>query len=775
MKTKNIILLFVLMIGFNRAQSQEMYLIGYYNLQDIILIMPERGIAEAKLEKHAQKLQGQLDALQVEFNKKYEEYLKNKDNYTDATREMKEKELQEMQQSAQEFSQTAPQDYDRLRNELYNPIFEKAVNATKAVKQKYNFHYIFDESTIAVANKELTNDVTELIKYELKITSTKPSFKAKYSVDKKIRVVAGHSLVTEQAEYTEALRKLEDKKKELTEQIDILYAELDKKFEYYKKNRDNSSTTVREMQEQELQDFQNRITEFNKTAEQNYQTLYSELMNPIFKKVNDLLTGFAVSKNYPIIIDSAIVKNNYNYLEFKDDIVLIDNNLKEHLNTSPNYYIKNYVEHEINKWQQKGEFEKITDYQKRVNEQSRKIKVQQLTDEALKLFKQEYSKGIDWKELTLTPYDSENETYLVISPEIGRFAVSVPIAEAQMLKQNWASVKFENQDYYINNDSLILAKVTIKNPANGKSYTYDSKQATTYMANNITYNFSPIEVDIPKNEKVVSNTKVESKDIIVGKDPIDINIPSTNVVNDKTFALVIGNENYKNEIQVSFAQNDAKVFSEYCKKTLGIPANNVRLLLNGSYGEMLGELKWIYDIIEVYKGQARVIFYYAGHGMPDENDKSAYILPTDGNSTMPQTALKVDDIYKKLNANPSQGVFVFLDACFSGAAREGSLAQGRGVKVRPKTNMLTGNCVVFSATSNEETAHPLKEKNHGLFTYYLLKKLNESKGDITLSELSNYIVDVVKKQSLIVNGKAQNPVVNTSPDISNSWQSLKLK
>ena len=179
MKTKNIILLFVLMLGFNRAQSQEMYLIGYYNLQGLIQTMPERAIAEAKLEKHAQKLQGQIDALHAELNKKYEEYLKNKDNYTDATREMKEKELQEMQQSAQEFSQTAPQDYDRLRNELYNPIFEKAVNATKAVKQKYNFHYIFDESTIAVANKELTNDVTELIKYELKITSTKPSFKAK--------------------------------------------------------------------------------------------------------------------------------------------------------------------------------------------------------------------------------------------------------------------------------------------------------------------------------------------------------------------------------------------------------------------------------------------------------------------------------------------------------------------------------------------------------------------------------------------------------------------
>ncbi|HPV56226.1 MAG TPA: OmpH family outer membrane protein, partial [Tenuifilaceae bacterium] len=760
---------------FNRAQSQESYLIGYYNLEDIIQAMPERSIADAKLEKHAQKLKEQIDALQVEFNKKIEDYTKNKNSYTDATRELKEKEIFEFEQKAREFQETAQQDYLRLLNELYSPIYMKVDNATKAVKQKYNFIYVFDKNKVTVVNEETTNDLTELIKYELKIASTKPSFKAKYSVDKKIRTIGSDNIVKVQAEYTEALRKLDSKKSMLMNQLEKSQAEYAEKYKEYDKNKYNYSNAIREQKENELMDLNQRIQESIKAADLDFFTLRDELLKPIYLKVKDLLVEYAVSKSYPLIIDSAIVKDHFNYSEFKNDIILIDENFIAHLNSSPNYFIKNYVEHGINEWQQKGEFEKITDYQKRVNEQTRKIKVQQLTDEALKSFKQEYSKGIDWKELTLTPYDSENETYLIVSPKVGQFAVSVPIAEAQMLKQNWASVKFENQDYYISNDSLTLAKVTIKNPVNGKSYTYDSKQATTYMANNITYNFSPIEVDIPKNEKVVSNTKVESKDIIVGKDPIDINIPLTKVVNDKTFALVIGNENYKNEIQVSFAQNDAKVFSEYCKKTLGIPSNNVHLLLNGSYGEMLGELKWIYDIIEAYKGQARVIFYYAGHGMPDENDKSAYILPTDGNSTMPQTALKVDDIYKKLNANPSQGVFVFLDACFSGAAREGSLAQGRGVKVRPKTNMLTGNCVVFSATSNEETAHPLKEKNHGLFTYYLLKKLNESKGDITLSELSNYIVDVVKKQSLIVNGKAQNPVVNTSPDISNSWQSLKLK
>ena len=62
--------------------------------------------------------------------------------------------------------------------------------------------------------------------------------------------------------------------------------------------------------------------------------------------------------------------------------------------------------------------------------------------------------------------------------------------------------------------------------------------------------------------------------------------------------------------------------------------------------------------------------------------------------------------------------------------------------------------VVFSATQNDETAMPYRNKNHGLFTYYLLKKLQDSKGTTTVGELSDYVTDRVRKASVEVNGKA---------------------
>ena len=70
-----------------------------------------------------------------------------------------------------------------------------------------------------------------------------------------------------------------------------------------------------------------------------------------------------------------------------------------------------------------------------------------------------------------------------------------------------------------------------------------------------------------------------------------------------------------------------------------------------------------------------------------------------------------------------------------------------------------GNLVVFTAAQGDETAYQYAEKGHGMFTYFLLKKLQESKGDVTLGELGDYITNEVKRESLLNNNKIQTPTV----------------
>ena len=64
---------------------------------------------------------------------------------------------------------------------------------------------------------------------------------------------------------------------------------------------------------------------------------------------------------------------------------------------------------------------------------------------------------------------------------------------------------------------------------------------------------------------------------------MDKNIPEVKADNtDNTFAVVIANESYNKEAGVPFAANDGKIFAEYCKKTIGLPETNVRLLTNAT-------------------------------------------------------------------------------------------------------------------------------------------------------------------------------------------------
>lgn len=231
---------------------------------------------------------------------------------------------------------------------------------------------------------------------------------------------------------------------------------------------------------------------------------------------------------------------------------------------------------------------------------------------------------------------------------------------------------------------------------------------------------------------------------------VDFDIPIADNVSNHTFAVIISNEKYQMEKSVQYAENDGKMFTEYCKKTLGLPEKNVHFITNATLNNIKHEIKWLQDVIAVYKGEAKAIFYYAGHGIPDEQNKSAYLLPIDGYGSDVTTGYALEDLYKALGSLPSKSVTVFLDACFSGAKRDGDmLASARGVAIKVKQNNPTGNMVVFTAAQGDETAYPYKEEGHGLFTYYLLKKLQETKGDVTLGELGDYIKTQVERQSIV--------------------------
>ena len=257
---------------------------------------------------------------------------------------------------------------------------------------------------------------------------------------------------------------------------------------------------------------------------------------------------------------------------------------------------------------------------------------------------------------------------------------------------------------------------------------------------------------------------------------VDEDMPLNTVTNRKTFAIIIGNENYKNEVKVPYAEKDAMIFKEYVNKTLGVPYEQIKHIENATYNDLRMATNWIIQAMKVCRGKGKAIIYYAGHGIPNETDYSSYLLPVDGIGNDPGSAFSLTDLYKKLGEVEALSITVFLDACFSGSKREeGMLTSARGVAIKSRQGLPQGNMIVFSAAQGDETAYPYKDMQHGLFTYFLLKKLKETKGEVTLGELSEYLADEVGRQSFLKNNKIQTPTVSVAPSLQNSWKSLKLK
>ena len=294
------------------------------------------------------------------------------------------------------------------------------------------------------------------------------------------------------------------------------------------------------------------------------------------------------------------------------------------------------------------------------------------------------------------------------------------------------------------------------------------------------FNFS--ELNSNPISSVASPVNKSEKYSFRARSDVDTEIPDLGQPNKFRFALIIGNEDYASqqsaltvEANVEFARNDASAFREYAIHELGIPQENTDLILDATTGKMKQALNRLSLLAKNSQGNAEIYFFYAGHGLPDETSKESYLIPVDISGSNVTDGIKLADAYRILTDYKCKKVTVFLDACFSGGARNQGLISSRGVRIAPKGNILYGNLVVFSASSGEQSSLGYASKEHGLFTYFLLKKLKDSKANITYKELSEYLIHEVGLNSVLINNKEQNPQVNVSPQINDQWQDWKFR
>jgi tetratricopeptide (TPR) repeat protein/uncharacterized caspase-like protein len=225
-------------------------------------------------------------------------------------------------------------------------------------------------------------------------------------------------------------------------------------------------------------------------------------------------------------------------------------------------------------------------------------------------------------------------------------------------------------------------------------------------------------------------------------------------------ALIIGVSDYEDKSldPLPFCKNDAEeMHSLLTSLGFDIPVYNM----------MVGEVKErkMKEAIANFfqdsgiKSRDTILFYFAGHGVPD-NSGEVYMASSETNFRVPFIgSFPFQQLTKLMNGSFSTRIITILDCCHSGAFElttgsrgdPNDVAKKAHIDIEDKSNALKqgrGKCLI-AASESTQRAYEIKEKNHGIFTYYLLEGLKgkpqsvDEYGNVTVDRLADYVYDTI--------------------------------
>ncbi|MEO1266631.1 MAG: caspase family protein [Myxococcota bacterium] len=246
--------------------------------------------------------------------------------------------------------------------------------------------------------------------------------------------------------------------------------------------------------------------------------------------------------------------------------------------------------------------------------------------------------------------------------------------------------------------------------------------------------------------------------------------PSSRTEGRNAWAVVIGIDTYREGLPPArHAEKDAQAFETYLRETLGVPPEQIKLLLGSraSRGDMASALEeWLpRNAGATPKGP--VYLFFSGHGAPDPETGDAYLVPWDADPAYLKTrGYPLTTLYTTLEKLPNAQVMVFLDACFSGSGDRSVIADGTRPLVPVHMDKPKRDVATFAAAEAAQTTGAAPKAEHGLFTYHLLAGLRgaadiDRDRNITLDELARYVTPQVQRDARLAN-REQTPTLSTA-------------
>lgn len=143
---RSVVLLLVLMVPAIGLSQQK---IGHINSEQIMQALPEAQDAQKSLDNLVSQWEGELQKMQADWKKKFDEYDKKKLILTDQARADQEKELRDMEQSIADYRNKKFGQNGELfqkQNEVMKPIQNKIFKVLEDIAKEDGYDYVFDKS-----------------------------------------------------------------------------------------------------------------------------------------------------------------------------------------------------------------------------------------------------------------------------------------------------------------------------------------------------------------------------------------------------------------------------------------------------------------------------------------------------------------------------------------------------------------------------------------------------------------------------------------------------
>jgi outer membrane protein len=141
-------MLVVCMVVFPIFASAQMK-IGHINSEQIMQALPEAQDAQKSLDNMVGQWESELQKMQADWKKKFDEYDKKKLILTDQARADQEKELRDLEQSIADYRNRKFGQNGELfqkQNEVMKPIQNKMFKILEDIAKEDGYDYVFDKS-----------------------------------------------------------------------------------------------------------------------------------------------------------------------------------------------------------------------------------------------------------------------------------------------------------------------------------------------------------------------------------------------------------------------------------------------------------------------------------------------------------------------------------------------------------------------------------------------------------------------------------------------------